>query len=734
MEEIHLPGAPVICSQHFRNDDFQTGTCILKSNAVPTATQVCVTCLDTTSKLYPISKYHLAEAYNNVTGLSFHNMLRFSPMICMECSKRLANCNQFRNKSLRAHHLLLQFLDGNDSLTTQNIKTINRVDNKLTSNITKKTFEPDHCDFHFIHDEEKNEEILGIENVEVTIDKTEVKIENEAKEESSNGFDSDVDFNNDGIDIVVERLTDTDNHKNVEVIKIDRDNIEDFINNDVFTDVEFPNDDNAGDYDDNDDIDFNDDDDVILSSIIKKTKNGKVVKKNKVSKEVDAKNVTIKKDGKKRVKSEIRGRPGRKPGFKEELKLFKVTELTHEEQLAEIQKRKDTSNFKNSPYKCTICYKGFCDINAYNRHMDKHTNKFGQFACPICGLHTKNTYRVNKHLGNTHAARYSCTVCPFVTRSRNSAKAHERWHDGKKYKCPHCEEEFIKSTSYMSHVRIKHPSDFVCTLCGFSFIGERGLRMHMNMKHRFDNVQNQDGPSCEECNIRFASETAYHQHMKVSPKHATADTFKLNYPVRKICRRNQPRPTKPGKREAVSAPKTIGPMDCEQCGIKLKGSRSYAMHFKKYHPDKNRTKFPKARIMCEQCGKIFTCMAHLRYHMPIHAEQKQFKCDICDKRFAFKANLMNHVVIHDESRPRFECTVCGKNFSNQQNRWRHMFLHKGIKFKCEICDKSFNTDPQRALHVAHVHMKVPWPKRHRGPRPKTHRARHAMYTSDSQDS
>ncbi|CAH2217820.1 jg6260 [Pararge aegeria aegeria] len=70
MEEIHLPGAPVICSQHFRNDDFQTGTCILKSNAVPTATQVCVTCLDTTSKLYPISKYHLAEAYNNVTGLS----------------------------------------------------------------------------------------------------------------------------------------------------------------------------------------------------------------------------------------------------------------------------------------------------------------------------------------------------------------------------------------------------------------------------------------------------------------------------------------------------------------------------------------------------------------------------------------------------------------------------------------------------------------------------------------
>ncbi|XP_052746279.1 zinc finger protein 626 [Bicyclus anynana] len=664
MEESQLLEPAMVCSEHFHHDDFVMGTQRLKSDALPSVVQVCIICLDTDTKLYPLAKYNLSEAYYNVTGISLCSKLKLSPKLCVECAHRLVSCNKFRDKSVRAHNLLLQLYERHNVLSTQNVKTINREENKLTSNIRKKTFMPDHYDYNYTYTEEKQMHPLQIEKIVISVDTTtEVKIETEnddgLKEELSNeNFDSDED-DIDNVDM-------TDN-KGVEVIKIDRDNIEDFINNDVFTDVEFPNVDNC-----DADIDFMDEDDNLkLSSIIKssKSKISKINKK-KLSKDVKVK---VKKDGKKRVKSEVRGRPGRKPGFKEELKLFKVTELSHEEQIAEIQKRQETSNYKNSPFKCTTCYKGFCDINAYNRHMDKHTNKFGQFACPICGLHTKNPYRVNKHLGNTHAARYSCTICPFVTRSRNSAKAHERWHDGKKYKCPHCDEEFIKSTSYMSHVRIKHPSDFVCTLCGFSFIGERGLRMHLNMKHRFDDIQNPLGPVCEECNIRFASDAAYHQHMKVSPKHATADTFKLNYPVRKVCR-NQARPAKPAKREPAAPPKPIGPVDCEQCGIKLKGSRSYAMHFKKYHPDKNRTKFPKARIMCELCGKIFTCMAHLRYHMPIHAEQKQFKCDVCDKRFAFKANLMNHVVIHDETRPRFECAVCGKNFSNQQNRWRHMFV------------------------------------------------------------
>lgn len=58
----------------------------------------------------------------------------------------------------------------------------------------------------------------------------------------------------------------------------------------------------------------------------------------------------------------------------EEKKLFKKTVLTYEEQLAEVQSRKESDNYLNARHKCTKCYRGFLDVDAYNLHMVKHTN------------------------------------------------------------------------------------------------------------------------------------------------------------------------------------------------------------------------------------------------------------------------------------------------------------------------------------------------------------------------
>lgn len=65
----------------------------------------------------------------------------------------------------------------------------------------------------------------------------------------------------------------------------------------------------------------------------------------------------------------------RKPFLNEDLNetMFTVTDLTVEEQIAEIQKRKETANYKNSVFKCTACFKGFLDEDAYNGHMSRHT-------------------------------------------------------------------------------------------------------------------------------------------------------------------------------------------------------------------------------------------------------------------------------------------------------------------------------------------------------------------------
>lgn len=66
----------------------------------------------------------------------------------------------------------------------------------------------------------------------------------------------------------------------------------------------------------------------------------------------------------------------RKPFLNQDLNetLFTVTNLTFEEQIAEIQKRQESDNYKHSVYKCTECFKGFLDQDAYSGHMTRHTN------------------------------------------------------------------------------------------------------------------------------------------------------------------------------------------------------------------------------------------------------------------------------------------------------------------------------------------------------------------------
>ncbi|XP_039762855.1 zinc finger protein 808-like isoform X3 [Pararge aegeria] len=384
----------------------------------------------------------------------------------------------------------------------------------------------------------------------------------------------------------------------------------------------------------------------------------------------------------------------------EKLKIFKVEKLTLEEQLSLIEERKETDNYKNSPYQCNICYKGFLAENTFDEHLFKHTDKCGLFECAICRIRFKSKRILGKHFQMTHVTRYSCTKCPFVSTLRNSAWMHERWHAGVKYKCKYCGKEYLRNSTYMLHVRVKHPSDCACNRCGFSFVGEKGLKLHMQIKHHGENLQKLEGPTCEDCDIRFASDTAYEQHMKVSPKHATANQLKRNSaPKDKNYRW-------PKQLPALRA--HFKRTECEQCGVVLEGARNYDYHFRRHHPDKNRTNYSKRNVMCEQCGRVFKSASDLRSHMPYHSGQKQFKCDICDKRFALKVNLVTHAATHTEQR--FECEVCGKLLTKKSNLKTHMAIHQDSRpmHACGLCDKTFTTRHGRQEHVTHVHNNVPY--------------------------
>ncbi|XP_045783429.1 zinc finger protein 189-like [Maniola jurtina] len=201
--------------------------------------------------------------------------------------------------------------------------------------------------------------------------------------------------------------------------------------------------------------------------------------------------------------------------------------------------------------------------------------------------------------------------------------------------------------------------------------------------------QNLDGPLCEYCNIRFASEKAYRQHIKVF---------------------------------------------CKRVDLGVRKRRQWQRYYSFY----NDTNTPRKRsckgwCLCDQCGKWFPSPGLLWQHSQVHTGEKLFKCAICHKAFMYKPSLKDHMLnAHSDNPPRFPCGVCHREFSCTSNRRRHMSTHQGTRllYKCDICDKSFTSAFGMEQHVTHVHRNVPWPKRNRRDRPKPGTRRSSVTTSD----
>ncbi|XP_034838867.1 PR domain zinc finger protein 5-like isoform X2 [Maniola hyperantus] len=735
----------------------------------------CLICLDTgASKLFPLNKNHLARAYTNITGLEV-NIVRHHintiPKLCVECAQRLTNCDTFKYKTMKAHSVLNQLLRRDKSITSQSLKSVDRIGNLLTSNIMKHTFKPDHYDVYLIHNDENNiilkqEDIVcnSKENTDLKREKLDETMYDYEKSETTyeieylNEFDDinsdDTCYKSDIKNIINEVNnkdkinTDIRNDKSDIFVTCDNDGEAEFLDDDIDDDIDDEikrENDIGGDIDEV--LNDNYSSDEVLSKskvkidsknrtacndkkrkrktkeatittvLIEKIKSAKTIEKQnsrarkkvverKRIKKNDTKSKTTKKTSKKvrvsrkKIERQFIGpekrkhvRKPKKPDSNEK-NTFTRTVLTYEEQIAEIQKRKETKQYKMSPYRCEMCFKGFFQLVTYNQHMDRHSDKFGQYECAICGGRFKTRNPLAKHLVY-HREKFRCKLCPYSTSTISLARHHERWHSGKTFKCQLCEAEFGKITSYFSHKRIKHPSDSVCALCGFSFISPAGVKAHIHLKHPFDDINNLSGPSCEECNIRFASETAYQQHMEVSPKHAISGELKRNTP-RQLPNYYSFYRDKPRKRP-LERPR-------EKSGERPRG-RPRAGSRERSH---------EGSRLCEQCGKGFPSPWLLRKHSQVHTGEKMFKCEICDKGFMHKTTLKDHVLnTHSDNPPRFPCGVCHKEFSFAANRRRHMSIHEDTKYKCDICDKTFASRPGRDQHVSHVHLNVPRPKRNR---------------------
>ncbi|XP_060808364.1 zinc finger protein 708 [Amyelois transitella] len=678
MRKVRITAVPVVLPDTMQPTSHQGNPASLKA---------CRICLAVDVKLFSIKKYNLEEAYETLTGLSLNTEERLPQKLCAECAQRLYNCGNFRTKSLRANSLMMKIIDKHNNLSLENIKSINRNNNRLASNLVTTQFEPNHCDLHVEFDETAVPKPLDVD-VDIKTEDDEIYMnDGDAKIDFAENFDVKNDSSTDSAKVETENETADDG--------IDADNDDNYIQDDYSTDDTLP---------------------------LKKCKEKQKVKKK-----------SVKKVNKKAEDVQPKIDRRRKPFLNDDLNetLFTITDLTFEEQVAEILKRRESANYKNSVFKCAECFKGFLDEEAYNSHMTRHSVEFGEYQCDICKTHFKHPHALRKHITAHHTQRFNCNQCPYETTHRQTARLHERWHKGTKYKCPHCQDEFVKFTTYMGHIRIKHPSDFVCQLCGYSFVSEKGIQLHKKLKHRLDEVQiPEDGPFCELCNVRFVSAEALKRHISVSARHNTSDENgrEANKPKKgrkskdakeRGARAREKEDEEEDKQYAGQLRKAEGPIPCEQCGLQLEDSRAYHGHFRRMHPDKNRTNYPsmKSPCMCEVCGRMFQSYALLKDHTWVHTGERPFKCESCGKAFRMKQRLVAHRRVHSADKLTYGCALCGKQFSTHSNRQRHMFIHTGLKpFKCEMCGKGFKHASEKRAHITYVHLKKPWPKRSRGKR------------------
>ncbi|KAI5088540.1 zinc finger protein 408 [Silurus meridionalis] len=140
--------------------------------------------------------------------------------------------------------------------------------------------------------------------------------------------------------------------------------------------------------------------------------------------------------------------------------------------------------------------------------------------------------------------------------------------------------------------------------------------------------------------------------------------------------------------------------------------RGIATHVTKNSPKKNRNdddrlneegsedteNIRERKYECDECGKRFFQLCHLKKHKLTHSELKPYVCRECEKCYRSKESFHAHLLSHGGLRP-YKCQHCDKSYGLKRDLREHQVLHTGEKaFVCEVCGKAFGRRPSLHAH------------------------------------